>query len=369
MILNGRRELRLPNLRVLSIHSLENNQIKLDLPKLSKLLISVRFSSRFELQHPTSVTHLAMHDSYFSPYIHEFVHEFRECQYFHFIDWHFRDTPIIFNLLPKIKEIHCYLFMKKDVLNLIKQRNASTKLNIQIYLNGFSANEPDEVEELFDNDGRFLVTTQRIVSNYDRLPRVVQVGIDLDYNELVRHFGSRLPSDLHTKLSNVRKLRIIGNVDDQAGLLRYIGKLWSPKLEIKFTSLNHASYFYENLHLFWNRGVSLGIEEQPGVISSLDFLIKLVNLSEFSINQQIPYELIERLFKQKRGHMELEFLLNDQPIKIVLNNYNCLTGNEYRVQISGQEFTYTNAAFLNGLRQIFDMLPTDLLRNFELSTF
>ena len=348
------RQLSLPNLRVLSIHFLEGNPIALDLPKLSKLLFNGRFNfskSTFQLLHPTSVTHLAVNGSYFSLNRNEFLQQFPECQYLHFLDWDFMHGQLIFARLPKLKEIHCYTLTKKDILNLIKQRRVSRMLNVQIYFNGFSANDLDEVEELFGDDDRFVLTTDRFVSNYHILPRVVQMQVDLDYNQLVRHFNNRLPSGLHTKLSKTQKLRIIGNVDDQDCLLRFIGKLKPRNLEIKYTSLNQASYFYENLHLHWNHGVSLRIEENPDVITNLDFLINLDDLYAFSINQQIPYELIERLFDQFRRHLELEFLLKDQLVKIVLNNHH-LGLNESHFQISEQEYTYTNDKFLDRLRQV-----------------
>ena len=346
--------LNLPNLRMLSIYSLYRNyRIILDLPKLSKLLIAGGFNGRCQFLHPTSVTHLALGNTYvFSSYLDEFVEQFQECQYLHLTDRKY-NLQLSFINLPKLKEIHCYTLNKIDILNLIKELNVSRMLNfIRIYFNGFSANDLDEVEELFDNADRFILTTQRIVSNYHRLPRCVLIAVHLDYNQLVRHFNNRLPSDLHTKLINIRKLLVIGNVDDQAKLLRFIGKLKWIKMEIKFTSLNQSSYFYENLHLYWNRGNSLRIEEQPGVITNLDFIIDLDNLSEFSINQQMPYELIERLFNQLCGYMKLEFFLNDQPIRIVLNKYHS-PDIEFHVQIAEQKYTYTKDKFLDGLKQVF----------------
>ena len=345
--------LRLPNLRVLSIYSfLCKYQIILDLPKLSKLLITVKSKRQYQLIHPTSVTHLALNSPYFSQNLDEFVQQFQECQYLHFTDCNIIDDQPFFNYLPKLKEIHFYTFRKIDILELIKELNVSRMLNVRIYFNGFSANDLDEVEELFDDDDRFILTTQRIVSNYHRLPRrVVNAHVDLDYNQLVCHFN-RLPSDLHTKLGNIRKVSIIGNVDDQDDLLRFIGTLKPRNLEIKFTSLNQASYFYENLHLYWNCGDSLTIEEQPDVITNLDFLIEFANLYAFSINQQIPYDLIKQLFNQLCGYMELEFLLNDQPIRIVLNKYH-LPDIESHVHIAKQTYTYTKDEFLDGLKQLF----------------
>ena len=352
LIMNRRRELHLPNLRVLSIRLLDSNcPIKLYLPKLSKLLIS-GFGSQFEFLHPTSVTHLAVSNSNFLSHLDEFVQHFQECEYLHFLDIKFTDEQHIFTCFPKLKEIHCNVFTKESILNLIKQRKISRLLNVRIYFNGFSANELGDVEELFGNADRFVLTTQRMISNYHRLPRVVYAKVDLDYNELVRHFGNRLPSDFHTKLMNVRKLFVIGNVDDQADLLRFIEKLKPETLEIKFTSLNQASYFYKNLHLHWTRGSSLRIEENPGVIINLDVLIELSTLNAFSINQQIPYELVERLFNQSRN-MDLEFLLNDQPIRIVLNGYNFLMGDESHIVISGRKYRYANRGFLSGLRKVF----------------
>ena len=274
-----------------------------------------------------------------------------------FLGLNYMDCQSIFARFPKLKEIHCDLFTKIDILNLIKERKLSNMLNVRIYCNGFSVNEQDEVEELFGNDDRFELTTQRIVSNYHRLPRVVQMCVDLDYNELVRQFGNRIPSDLHNKILGTQKLRIIGNVDDQDCLLRFIGKLRPRKLEIKFTSLNQTSFFYENLHLYLNRGVDLIIEENPGVITNLDFILKLGDWYTFSINQQIPYELIERLINQlrisKKVQIILEFLLNDQPIKIVLNNFYHLAVNQCSISISGQEYSYTIYEILNAVRQVF----------------
>ena len=84
LVLNRRRELRLPNLRVLSIHSLvKNYPIVLDLPKLSKLLISGNFNIQYQFLRPTSVTHLALGRADFV-YPDELIQHFQECQYLHF---------------------------------------------------------------------------------------------------------------------------------------------------------------------------------------------------------------------------------------------------------------------------------------------
>ena len=356
LVLNRRRELRLPNIRILSIHSLDGRApIILDLPKLSKLFIGHEFETLFPFSRPTSVTHLAVNCTYFSSHLHEFAQNFQECEYLHLLDFELVVNQQFFTSFPKLKEIHCYEFSKEDMLNLIKQRKDSRRmLNVQIYFNGFSANELDEIEELFGNADYFVLTTQRIISDYHRLPRVVEIDVDLDYNQLVHHFGDRLPSDFYTKLGTcTRDLLVIGNVDDQADLLRFIGKLQPRKLKIKFTSLNRASYFYENLHSHLIRTRCLTIEEQPGVITDFEFVIELSTLYAFSTNQQIPYELIERLFNQKRK-IDLDLLWNGEPIRIVLNTHNYrLDRNESHVQNSEQKYIYINDEFLNGLRQVF----------------
>ena len=255
---------------------------------------------------------------------------------------------LIFTHFPKLKEIHCERTSKEIILNLIKHLKVSRMLNVQIYLNGFSANEQDDVEELFGKGNRFLLTTQRILSNYHRLPRVVWMDVDLDYNQLVRHFDSKLPSDLYTKLrGRIQTLLIVGKVNDQAALLSFIEKFDPPNLEIKLTSLGPTSLFYENLHSFWTSRVSLRIEEQPGVITNLDFLTEFFYLEKFSINQQIPYNLIERMFK-KFNKMELECLLNDQLISLVWS-YN--SGGYFCVRVSEKRYSYTKDNFLNAVRK------------------
>ena len=356
LTLNRRRELSLPNLRVFCVQSFTGNHIILDLPRLSKLYISGPYHFIHVLR-PATVTHLGL-GGLFSYQLEQYVQKFQECEYLYFRDFKLFDDHHIFNCFPKLKEIHCYIFSKKELLDLIKQRKVSRMLNVRIYFNGFSANEQDEVEELFDNGDHFVLTTQRIVNNYYRLPRVIRMYVELDYNQLIHHFDSRLPSDLHTKLGDsIRKLLIIGNVNDQASLLRFIEKFLPPILVIKFTSLNQTSFFYENLDSYWSHRLgSLRIEEQPGVITSLDFLTKLNYLSEFSTNQQIPCELIERLFEKFQA-MKLEFRLNDQPITIVFNN-NYFSKPKFLIQISDQKNTYTKDTFLNGVRQAFG-LPLD----------
>ena len=336
--------LSLPNILVLSIHDSFGGHIVLDLPKLSKLLITGKFS--FIDERPTAITHLASDGfRYFS--MDELVYKIPDCEYLYFIENGTMSGQQIFTHLPKLKEIHCERSSKEIILNLIKQRKVLRMLNVQIYLNGFSVNELDDVKELFGNDNRFLLTTQRIVSNYHRLPRVVWMDVDLDYNELVRHFGSKLPSDLYTKLrGRIQKLLIVGNVYDQADLLRFIEKFEPPKLEIKFTSLDHTSLFYQNLHLYWRPQVSLQIEERPGVITNFDFLIEFINLDKFSINQPIPYELVERMFK-KFNRKELECLLNGQPNGLDWD-YN---SKRFLIQISEERYFCTKDNFLNAARK------------------
>ena len=344
----------LPNLRVLCIYSLNDSSpdhLRLELPKLSKLFVYSLYDC-IPVLYPTTVTHLGVKQ--LGKFVQKYQ-EFQECQYFYLRGSYFEDDHHLFTCFPRLEEIHCECIKKKEILYLIKQRNASRRFDVRIYFNGFSANEPDEVEELFDNGDRFVLTTQRFISGYHRLPRAFQEDVHLDYNELVRHFGNRLLSDFHTKLdSPVRELSIIGNVDDQDSLFRFIQKFSPSRMEIKFASLKQTS-FYEDLHLHLPNLYTLyrlRIEEHPGVITNLDFIIKCSNLRQFSINHQIPYELIERMFKLNRS-MEFEFLLNGQPITIKNEGY--FSEDKLSVQISDQKHTYTKDTFLNGVRQAFGL--------------
>lgn len=235
-----KKYLFLANVRLFSVLHFTGNDLYLDAPKLRKLFWPGSCES-IHLEYPEKLTHLTL------PYAKQddlLKYKNLECL-------ELKDTlgprEKLFSLetFGKLRELYLEIQLKSIAIGLMKSRRLWRNLELKLYMYSVPVENREDIEQLFDNYGALrLVGTKFIINNYHKIPkhRNVRAKAEIDYEQLIEHFGDPLPADFCSIFVHIHQISVRGPVN-QANFVEFLRKCKYLKNLSIFESTLDTSFY------------------------------------------------------------------------------------------------------------------------------
>lgn len=293
--------IKLPNLKTLSIDLYDGPTLKLDLPKLEKLVNNC-FLKKFEFKNYDTITELTteLYEDCLPKYknLEKFYCEFLTNDE----DYELNNLPKdILSLLPKLKELHCSRLVKKNVIaGVLSSKNKLRRQNFKLFFNGLEIeclNQLETYTTYFEEGYEFLSDAKEnfeiLLDNFSKLSNFNQYVSDVNYTSICKKFKNGINSEFFKKFVSIRNVVVdkpIENVNHFVNFLKECKILSS--LELNNAALDQS--FYDNLAIYCPSVSHLKIRDEKPINS--DFLLKFNKMFSFSINQNATFDTIEKAF-------------------------------------------------------------------------
>lgn len=222
---------------------------------------------------------------------------------------------------PKLKEIQFY--EDEEIYRKLKKQKADLqRTDLKLHFYGFELPElpSNKIQTYLYNHFIKAETVDLYGPNFCNLASVLPFIQFISYSELEDHLG-KLPGsidDLIRRFVNLRGLVVgkkVNHLDQFVGVLQCCRNL--NQLELRSASLEQA-FFDDALVKLCPNLISLCIRDQIGL--SFEFLSKLNQLQEFSVNQTLALPFVCQML-QERDFEQFTFKLDQIDISICCSGY------------------------------------------------
>lgn len=300
-------QLRLPNLRVLSLRSRVQMHMRIDTINLKYLNLDYDTFEHVQFYYADKVTHLSINNHDWN------VSRFSNLEHYEFNTANSLDENIL-RVLPKLSrlQINCQCSNYFELLNNILERSRNRgEERLQIYFKGVRWSSDRAMNErVFAHD---LSRMSLQMNNYSYLLDHLPWEYSINYTELI-NLVNRIPSSYFRKFNSIQVIEVTEAVENQNDLIEFI-KNCRNLFDLSLYRTRLPKSFYDKLAEISTLVILRIVEDQSvdltfaSRMEYLEYLIILLNTSQLDLRNLKGLEHLANIkyFKIRENSSEIEF--------------------------------------------------------------
>lgn len=250
----------------------------------------------------------------------------------------------ILKILPKLTKLDIKEISKDKLSGLLKQKKVLRRLKLNIFVGHVNIQTNSDVIDYYPTDDQPSKKGELIVKKFKKLDYYLPWATEINFTDLENYFDSKMPDDIHSRLSGIETITINRSVKSSESFLNFLQNCKKlKKLEIDSGSLEQSTY--DELHNICKSLTHLKVNEAKEL--DLDFILNHKKLEGFKTNQELSFDLFFKLGDELRVLANLEFKLNGKDAHCNLSYYSS------KFKLDGDEAHFENRHTMFEFLKIF----------------